>query len=115
MQKGIAEIGGFSLHLRFTRWTLAGEAARPFAAKTIVVLTDGEKNASEDPSDAVSEIISQPLVTIHTLTYSKGADQDAMRAVAEAGFGRHYYADDGSELIEIFEELANYLPTILTE
>jgi Mg-chelatase subunit ChlD len=92
-----------------------GEAARPFAAKTIVVLTDGENNAGEDPGDAVEDIIGEHAVTIHTVTFSKGADQQAMKDVAEAGFGRHYHADDGNELIEIFEEIANNLPTILTE
>ncbi len=92
-----------------------GEAARPFAAKTIVVLTDGENNAGEDPGDAVAEIIEDHLVTIHTVTFSKGADQDAMKSVAEAGYGRHYHAEDGDELVEIFEEIANNLPTILTE
>ena len=92
-----------------------GSAARPFAAKTIVVLTDGENNAGEDPENAVAEIIGQHAVTIHTVTFSAGADQEAMKAVAEAGFGRHYHANDGSALIEIFEEIANNLPTILTE
>jgi hypothetical protein len=55
------------------------------------------------------------MVTIHTVTFGAGADQDAMQSVAEAGYGRHYHAEDGDELVEIFEEIANNLPTILTE
>lgn len=90
-------------------------AARPFAAKTIVVLTDGVSNTGQDPLDAVQAIIDQNLVTIHTVTFTKGADQESMAAVAEAGFGRHYHADEGDALIAIFEEIANNLPTILTE
>ena len=89
--------------------------ARPFAAKTIVVLTDGVSNTGTNPSSAVSQIISQANVTIHTVTFTSGADQAAMQAVADAGRGRHYHDDDGSQLAAIFEEIANNLPTILTE
>jgi Flp pilus assembly protein TadG len=92
-----------------------GSAARPFAAKTIVVLTDGENNSGEDPEEAVESIVAGNAVTIHTVTFSYGADQDAMEKVAIAGHGRHYHANDGSALVHIFEEIANNLPTILTE
>ena len=89
--------------------------ARPFAAKTIVVLTDGFSNSGTDPADAVKEIVGEANVTIHTVTFSAGADTTAMEAVADAGHGRHYHDDDGSKLVSIFEEIANNLPTILTE
>jgi len=89
--------------------------ARPFAAKTIVVLTDGASNSGTNPSAAVSEIVGTANVTIHTVTFTPGADQTAMQEVAEAGHGRHYHDDDGSQLVAIFEEIANNLPTILTE
>lgn len=94
---------------------VSGAAARPFAAKTIVVLTDGQNNAGQDPDDAVEDIMDEHLVTIHTVTFTSGADKDAMADVASAGQGRHYHADDGSALVAIFEEIANNLPTILTE
>ena len=94
---------------------VSGQAARPFAAKTIVVLTDGENNNGQDPGDAVADIVAQHFVTIHTVTFTAGADQSAMQDVAKYGGGRHYHADDGYVLVEIFEEIANNLPTILTE
>ena len=94
---------------------VSGPASRPFAAKTIVVLTDGENNNGTDPVTAVHDIIANNFVTIHTVTFSIGADKAAMETVAEQGYGRHYHADDGEGLIEIFEEIANNLPTILTE
>ena len=81
----------------------------------IVVLTDGVSNTAQDPLEAVQAIIDQYAVTVHTVTFTKGADQDAMASVAAAGFGRHYHADEGDALIAIFEEIANNLPTILTE
>lgn len=89
--------------------------ARPFAAKTIVVLTDGENNSGTDPGDAVRQIVGDENVTIHTVTFSPGADRAAMQAIAEAGRGRNYHDNDGSNLVAIFEEIANNLPTVLTE
>jgi hypothetical protein len=89
--------------------------ARPFAAKTIVVLTDGVSNSGTSPEQAVKNIVGQADVTIHTVTFTRGADQSAMQAVAKAGRGRHYHDNDGSALVTIFEEIANNLPTILTE
>jgi Ca-activated chloride channel homolog len=35
--------------------------------------------------------------------------------VASNGGGRHWHADDQAELIAVFEEIANNLPTLLTE
>ena len=90
--------------------------ARPFAAKTIVVLTDGENTSGEtSPLDAVNQVVSQENVTIHTVTFTSGADRAAMKAVAAAGRGRNYHDNDGSNLVAIFEEIANNLPTVLTE
>ena len=94
---------------------ISGNLARQFAAKTIVVLTDGIYNTGVHPDTAVSNIVGSNNVTIHTVTFTPGADQSMMQNVATAGGGKHYHADDGEGLIEIFEEIANNLPTILTE
>ena len=92
-----------------------GLNARPFAAKTIVILTDGENNQNPNPASVAAQIISEYNVTIHTVTFTAGADQAAMAQVASIGGGTHYHADEGEELVAIFEEIANNLPTILTE
>ncbi|MEM9940267.1 MAG: VWA domain-containing protein [Planctomycetota bacterium] len=89
--------------------------ARPFAAKTIVVLSDGQSNSGTNPLDATDSIIASNNVTIHTVTFTLGADKDSMAEVASRGRGRHYHTDEGDELVDIFEEIANNLPTILTE
>ncbi|MEZ6096517.1 MAG: VWA domain-containing protein [Pirellulaceae bacterium] len=89
--------------------------ARPFAAKTIVVLTDGINNVNPEPESVVAQMLQQYNITVHTVTFTNGADQDAMEDVADAGGGRHYHANDGEDLVPIFEEIANNLPTILTE
>jgi hypothetical protein len=92
-----------------------GESARPFAAKTIVVLTDGDSNAGVDPVTAVKNIVKDNAVTIHAVTFTEGAVQQPMKNVAREGDGQHFHANDGIRLVEIFEEIANNLPTILTE
>lgn len=92
-----------------------GSRARPFAAKTIVVLTDGDSNNGRDPADVVRDIRLNNSVTIHTVTFSDGALQAPMQEVARLGGGQHYHADTGNVLIDIFEEIANNLPTILTQ
>lgn len=89
--------------------------ARPFAAKTIVILTDGINNRSPDPVWVTQQLMQQYNITIHTVTFTSGADQTAMQNVAAEGFGKHYHANTGDELVEIFEEIANNLPTILSE
>jgi hypothetical protein len=38
-----------------------------------------------------------------------------MQQVASIGGGKHYHAATGDQLIAIFEEIANNLPTILTK
>ena len=95
----------------------AGSGARPFAKKTIVVLTDGVENPGASPTaiQAANTVVAGDDVQIHTVTFTSGADKGAMRAVANAGGGKHYHADSGSELIEIFREIANNLPTLITE
>lgn len=90
--------------------------SRPYAAKTIVVLTDGQNNAGgQAVINAARSIVASHNITIHTVTFSPGADQATMTQVADIGGGRHYHADDASGLIDIFEEIANNLPTIMTQ
>ncbi|MCA9212362.1 MAG: VWA domain-containing protein [Planctomycetales bacterium] len=88
---------------------------RPYAAKTIVVLTDGINNQLPEPLGVTQGLVGTYNVTIHTVTFSHEADTSTMAAVAHAGGGKHYHAEDTAELAEIFREIANNLPTIITE
>lgn len=94
---------------------MSGAAARPFAEKTIVVMTDGRETSGTDPVGTVKNIVANNAVTIHTVTFTPGAEQGPMKQVAKEGGGKAYHADTGEVLVEIFEEIANNLPTILTE
>ena len=95
--------------------SLLEESARPFAAKTMVVMTDGMHNNGVDPDDVAEDLMGSYKLTIHTVTFGEGADQALMQDVAAIGGGKHYHASTGAELVEIFEEIANNLPTILTQ
>ena len=95
--------------------SLLDSAARPFAAKTLVVMTDGVHNRGIDPDVAAQNIVSQYDVTIHAVTFGGGADREAMREVANIGGGDYYHAATGDELRRIFEEVANNLPTIVIQ
>ena len=95
--------------------TLISSFARPYAGKTIVVLTDGINNTNPTPQSVATSIVTGTNVTIHTVTLSDEADQSAMRTVAQLGNGRHYHADDLNSLVDIFREIANNLPTVITQ
>ena len=95
--------------------TLTGSNARPYAAKTMVVMTDGIHNSGTSPIDIATDLVGDLDVTIHTVTFGAGADQNIMKQVAEIGGGDHYHANSGSELREVFETIANNLPTLIVE
>jgi len=54
-------------------------------------------------------------ITVHTITFSTGANQSHMGIVAENGGGSHWHADDQASLLQVFEDVANNLPTLITE
>jgi Ca-activated chloride channel homolog len=89
--------------------------ARPYAAKTMVVMTDGIHNDGIAPETVTTTLMGSYKLTIHTVTFGAGADQVRMQNVAAIGGGKHYHAATGAELVAIFEEIANNLPTILTQ
>jgi Mg-chelatase subunit ChlD len=91
------------------------QRARPFAAKTLIVMTDGMHNTGIDPVTVAGQLVNTYDVTIHTVTFGAGADLVRMREVARLGGGNHYHAATGEQLSDVFEEIANNLPTIVTE
>lgn len=94
---------------------LLDSAARPYASKTMVVMTDGNHNRGINPLDVTHQLMSQYNLTIHTVTFGGSVNTTLMQQVAAAGGGNHYHAADGEQLIQVFEEIANNLPTILVE
>jgi Ca-activated chloride channel homolog len=93
---------------------LTGAKTRPFAVKTMVLMTDGIHNTGPEPVLSAANAANKDIV-IHTVTFSDDADIARMKAVASATGGLHFHADDAKELVEVFREIAATLPVMLTE
>ena len=94
--------------------SLEGPNARPFAKRTIVVMTDGNFNVGGTPVPSANVAAGRGH-TIHTVTFSSNADQDIMRQVANIGDGLHFHADDADDLSEAFREIARTLAVVLID
>jgi Ca-activated chloride channel family protein len=93
---------------------LTSNKVRPFAVRTMVVMTDGLHNSGGDPVAAAKKAAAKNI-TINTVTFSSQADMTRMRKVAEETGGKHFHADNAGELEAIFREIASTLPVMLTE
>ena len=87
---------------------------RPFAARSIVVITDGRWNVGPNPITVAQEAAAAGII-IHAVTFSFEADQAAMQAMAEAAHGKYWHAPDGETLMEVFRAIADNNPTLLTQ
>lgn len=87
---------------------------RAHADKTIILMTDGNFNVGGTPIPS-AEIAVQRGHSIHTITFSSGANQAIMQEVAEMGGGLHLHADDAGDLSDAFREIARSLSVTLVE
>jgi hypothetical protein len=104
---------------------LTSSSARPFAAKTMVLMSDGAANepggcgstgcsqAFNAAINAATQAANQDII-IHTVTYGE-ANPGLMEDIAEATGGNHYIAPDEAALQDIFEEIALTLPVVFTD
>jgi Ca-activated chloride channel family protein len=88
--------------------------ARPFALKSIVLMTDGNHNEGISP-DIVALECKDAGVIVHTITFSQGADKNLMKKVAEETGGTHLHADSDQQLIDAFQSIAQQLQVLLIE
>jgi Mg-chelatase subunit ChlD len=93
---------------------LTGRETRPFAVRTMILMTDGIHNLGPEPVLSARVAAGRDIV-IHTITFSSDADIARMRAVAAATGGKHFHAPSARELVRIFEEIARTLPVLQTE
>jgi len=93
---------------------LTSDDSRRYAAKTIVLMTDGVHNSGRSPISSAEDAIEQNIV-IHTITFSDGADQQQMQEVAKVAQGNHYHAPDAEALTDAFVEIALTLSVVLTK
>jgi Mg-chelatase subunit ChlD len=92
---------------------LTGTKIRPFAVKTMIVMTDGIHNLGPEPVLSAQNAATKDIV-IHTITFSDDADVARMKAVASAAGGQHFHAPTATELVKIFKQIASTLPVMLT-
>jgi len=93
---------------------LTDPRARPFALRTMVVMTDGRHNEGPEPVLSAQRAADEDII-IHTVTFSNEADFARMQAVAAATGGEHFHAPDAAALEQIFRQIASTLPVLLTE
>jgi len=88
---------------------LTSPQVRPFALRTMVVMTDGRHNEGPEPVIAARRAADENII-IHTVTFSDEADFFRMREVADATGGEHFHAPNAAALEQI-----STLPVLLTE
>jgi hypothetical protein len=92
---------------------LTSPQARPYAAKTMVLMSDGAYTVGQQPR-LVAPLAAAQDIIIHTISFGE-ANPDEMQAIADATGGNHYIAPDAQALQDIFEEIALTLPVIFTD
>lgn len=103
--------------LEFGSDSLQAPGRRPFADRTIVLMTDGRHNrpvGNSDPTPSASLAASRGHM-IHTVTFSPGANQTDMQTVANIGGGMHLHADSAGDLTDVFRQIARSLSVLLIE
>jgi Ca-activated chloride channel homolog len=93
---------------------LTGPKVRPYAVRTIILMTDGIHNEGPEPVISARAAAKKDIV-VHTITFSSDADIRRMQQVAAAAGGRHFHAPTAEDLVRIFKEIAATLPVLLTE
>jgi hypothetical protein len=90
-----------------------GLRPRVTAHKTILLFTDGLKTEGPDPVTIAAAL--DAGFTVHTVTFSAGADQTLMQRVAAARNGIHVHASTPSALADAFRKIAEQIPNVLTQ
>ena len=95
---------------------LFGPGRRPHATPILILMTDGRHNRSGTPEgSATASVTAHPNLRIYTVSFGAGASQDPMKTVASTGRGKHYHANDVTELVNVFAELAQTAGVTLIE
>ena len=87
--------------------------SRNFVERTMILLTDGINNRGADPRVSATRLAADGIV-IHTITFGTDADISAMEEIARIGRGKHFHANNGTQLQQIYREIALSLNTMIT-
>jgi Ca-activated chloride channel homolog len=92
----------------------SGPTARPFAFKSLIVMTDGHHNTGSSPFSSIQIPISRRQ-QVHGISFGVGANQNMMRQLAESADGIYLHADAAGDLSQAFRTMARSLSVILTD
>jgi Ca-activated chloride channel homolog len=109
-QSGATNIGG---GITAGHFSFVAGAQREYAAKVMIVLTDGIDTMGSNPVAAATNAADQEIM-IFTITFAQEADQATMQQVASVGHGKHYHAVNGANLTAIFKDIARQLPVLIS-
>ncbi len=110
-------VGGatsISLGMEAGATVMQGSRSTEFIERTLIVMTDGQHNSGPDPNTTAT-VLAADGVKIHTITFGEGADISRMQEIALIGGGRHFHAENGAQLRDIYREIALTLSTMLTQ
>lgn len=93
---------------------LSSSERRVTANRTLILFSDGVKTEGGNPVTR-AEVAADSRITIHTVSFGDGSDQEVMQQIAEAGNGNHYHADNAEELASAFAAIADELPAMLIQ
>lgn len=96
------------------RTIMNGSRGAEFVERTMIVMTDGRHNRGPEPRTTATTLAADG-VKIHTITFGSDADRTRMQEVAQIGGGRHFHAENGAQLREVYREIALTLSTMITE
>ncbi len=88
--------------------------SREWAMRAIVLMSDGNATAGDDPLLAAAQAASLGI-PIYTVSFSQEADEVLMEQIAEDTGGRHFHADTAAQLDEAFRNIAQAIPSLLTQ
>ncbi|NND98208.1 MAG: VWA domain-containing protein, partial [Pirellulaceae bacterium] len=88
--------------------------ARDWAVSVIVLMSDGNATSGDDPLLAASTAAAQGI-PIYTVSFSEEADQVLMAQIADDTGGRHFHADNATQLEDAFRAIAQAIPSLLTQ
>lgn len=98
------------------RLTLLSGLSRPYAAKVMIVLTDGINNVGTQAQLlAAAQSAADKKIIIYTVTFSNEADKTTMAKIAAIGLGKYAHATSSADLQNVFKEIAKGLPLLLTQ
>lgn len=93
---------------------LTGSSVKSYAKKVMILMTDGQWNAGNDPLLSAT-VAKNANITIHCVCFLQKADQTTTKAIASMTGGKFYYATDAASLDAAFKDLAYTLPVVLTK